>query len=129
MRKAFFICFEISTGTEGLSASYMAVRYGSAENDARLFMHKVQEEMKSSGYNPIDGEVHIDEFVVGGKETGKPGRSYLGKKKKVNCAVELTADGKLKRFYALKIEDFSSKSLKAIFEKHISKEAKVTTDE
>lgn len=129
LRKAFFICFEMSTSTKGLSASYMSVRYGVAENTARLFMHKVREAMKSSGNHPIEGEVHVDEFVVGGKETGKPGRSYLSKKKKVNCAVELTADGKVKRFYALKIEDFSSKSLKEIFEKHISKEANVTTDE
>jgi hypothetical protein len=66
----------------------MGVRYGVAENTARLFMHKVREAMKSSGNNPIDGEVHIDEFVVGGKETGKPGRSYLGKKKKVTVVKE-----------------------------------------
>lgn len=129
LRKAFFICFEMSTSTKSLSASYMSVRYGVSENTARLFMHKVREAMKSSGNNPIDGIVHIDEFVVGGKETGKQGRSYSAKKKKASCAVELTKDGKVKRFYALKITDFSSKSLKVIFEKHISKQAKVTTDE
>ena len=71
--------------------------------------------MKSSENNPIDGQVHIDEFVVGGKESGKQGRSYSSKKKKATCAVELTEDGKVKRFYAL--------------EKHISKKANVTTDE
>jgi len=129
LRKAFFICFEMSTSTKSLSASYMSVRYGVAENTARLFMHKVRQAMKSSGNNPIDGIVHIDEFVVGGKETGKQGRSYSTKKKKASCAVELTEDGKVKRFYALKIKDFSSKSLKVIFEKHISKQAEVTTDE
>lgn len=129
LRKAFFICFEMSTTTKGLSASYMAVRYGIAENTARLFMHKVRQAMKSSENNPIEGSVHIDEFVVGGKETGKQGRSYSAKKKKVCCAVELTDDGKVKRFYALKIDDFSSKSLKEMFEKHISTSADITTDE
>lgn len=129
LRKAFFMCFEMSTSTKGLSASYMSTRYGVAENTARLFMHKVRQAMQSSENNPIDGQVHIDEFVVGGKETGKPGRSYSAKKKKVSCAIELTEDGKVKRFYALKIDDFSSKSLKEIFEKHISNDAKVTTDE
>lgn len=44
------------------------------------------------------------------------------------CAVELTNDGKVKRFYALKIKDFSAKSLSGIFDKHISKKAKITTD-
>lgn len=129
IRKAFFICFEMSTTTKSLSASYMAVRYGVSENTARLFMHKVREGMKSSGASPMDGNVQVDEFVVGGKEAGKPGRSYDSKKKKVVCAVQLTDEGKVRRFYSLKIKDFSSDSLVGIFDKHISAEAKITTDE
>jgi transposase-like protein len=43
--------------------------------------------------------------------------------------VELAENEKVKRVYALRIEDFSSQSLKQIFEKHISKNAKVKTDE
>ena len=35
LRKAFFICFEMSTSTKGLYASYTGVRYGVAENTAR----------------------------------------------------------------------------------------------
>jgi transposase-like protein len=119
----------MSTSTKSLSASYLSVRYGVTENTARLFMHKVREAMKSSENHSLDGDVHVDEFVVGGQEQGKPGRSYDSKKKKVVCAVELTDKGKVKRFYALKIKDFSSKSLRTMFEKHIDKNAKVTTDE
>ena len=48
VRKAFFICFEMSTTTKNFSALQMAVRYGVRENTARLFMHKVREAMKSS---------------------------------------------------------------------------------
>lgn len=128
LRKAFFICFEMSTTTKSLSAMQMGVRYGVQESTARLFMHKVREAMKSSGNNPIDGIVHVDEFVVGGHEESKQGRSYDCKKKKSICAVELTLEGKVKRFYALKINDFSAKSLRKIFDNHISKEAKITTD-
>jgi len=128
IRKAFFICFEMSTTTKSLSASYMGVRYGVTEKTARLFMHKVREAMKSSENDPINGDVHIDEFVVGGKEKGKVGRSYHSKKKKIVCAVELTDNGKVKRMYALKIDNFSSKELEKIFEKHVESQAKVTTD-
>ena len=46
--------------------------------------------MKSSGNYPMTGIVHVDEFVVGGQEEGKPGKSYDNKKKKAVCAVELT---------------------------------------
>lgn len=129
LKKAFFICFEMSTTTKSLSASQMAVRYGMREDTARMFMHKVREAMKSSENNPMDGNVQVDEFVVGGKENEKPGRSYDSKKKKSVCAVQLTDDGKVKRFYALKIKDFSGKSLREIFDKHINKQAKVVTDE
>lgn len=129
LRKAFFMCFEMSTTTKSLSASQMSVRFGVRENTARLFMHKVREAMKSSENHPMEGIVHIDEFVVGGKEKDKPGRSYNSKKKKSICAVQLTEDGKVKRFYALKIKDFSATSLRTIFDKHVSKQADITTDE
>ena len=128
LRKAFFICFEMSTTTKSLSARYMAVRYGVTERTARLFMMKVRKAMESSGNYPMDGNAHVDEFVLGGKEEGKTGRSYNGKKKKAITAVELTEDNKVKRMYAMKIEDFSAQSLQYIFVNHISREATITTD-
>jgi len=128
VRKAFFICFEMATTTKSLSASYVAERFSVTEKTARLFMHKVRVAMKSSGKHPIKGKVHVDEFVIGGKEEGKVGRSYDSKKKKIVCAVELTDEGKVKRMYALRIDNYSSKELRKLFEKHISEEAEVTTD-
>ena len=91
-------------------------------------MLKVREAMDSSGNNPMDGDVHVDEFVLGGKEKGKTGRSYNSKKKKAITAIQLTEEGKVKRMYAMKIDDFSAKSIRYIFDNHISSEAKVTTD-
>lgn len=128
VRKAFFICFEMATTTKSLSASYMGVRYGVTEKTARLFMQKVREAMSSSGNNPMDGNVHVDEFVLGGREQGKIGRSYNGKKKKAITAVQLTEDGKVKRMYAMRIEDFSAQSLQYMFVNHISRDANITTD-
>jgi transposase-like protein len=128
VRKAFFISFEMSTTTKSLSASYMGVRFGITEKTARLFMHKVREAMKSSKKHPMNGNIHIDEFVVGGKEEGKIGRSYNSKKKKAVCAVELTDKGKVKRMYALKIDNFSTHELGKIFDNHIDKQGIITTD-
>ncbi len=84
--------------------------------------------MAPSGNHPMDGEVHVDEFVLGGKDEGKTGRSYDSKKKKAVTAVQLTEDGKVKRMYAMRIEDFSAKSLQYIFVNHINRDAKVITD-
>ncbi len=84
--------------------------------------------MKSSKKHPMKSVIHVDEFVVGGKEKRKVKRSYDSKKKKVVCAVELAETGKIKRMYALNINNFSSKELSEIFEKHIDKKVRITTD-
>lgn len=126
--KAFIICFEMATTTKGLSAKYFADRLGITPYTARMFGYKVREAMKSSKKAPMVGKVEVDEFVVGGKEEEKVGRSYDSKKKKAVTALELTPQGKVKRMYIQSINDFSSKELNSIFEEHISKNAKVTTD-
>ena len=51
------------------------------------------------------------------------------RKRKFFVQWNLLTQGKVKRFYALNIPDFSSKSLRTIFDKHISKTVQVTTDE
>lgn len=99
VRKAFYICFEMSTTTKNLSAGSMSERIGATEKTARLFMQKVRESIKSSGTNPINGNVHVNEFVVGGKEEGAVGRSYHSKKKRAVCTVERTEERKVKRMY------------------------------
>jgi ribosomal protein S27AE/transposase-like protein len=128
IQKAFCIVFEMSCTTKGLSTTQIAKRYGITQKTAWLFSQKVKLAMKSSMSFPMQGNVQVDEFVVGGKEIGKQGRSYDTKKSKVVCAVELTDQGKIKRGYAKIIDDYSAESIKPIFDSHISKEAKVKTD-
>ena len=65
----------MSTTTKNLSASYMGVRFVVTDKTADLFMHKVREAMKFSENDPMDGIVHIDEFIICRKEIGKVGRS------------------------------------------------------
>ncbi len=129
IRKAFMIVFEMTASTKSLSSSQMAKRYGITRMTAWLFMHKVREGMKSSQSAPMSGTVQVDEFVVGGRENLKQGRSRDTKKKKIVCAVELSETQKIKRVYAMRIDDYSSKSLQPIFDQHISREATVKTDE
>jgi hypothetical protein len=72
----------------------------------------------------MDGDVHVDEFVIGGREAGEKGRSYDSKKKRAVTPIQLTKDGKVKRMYAVKIDDFSARSLQYIFVNHMSRESK-----
>lgn len=128
IQKAFCIVFEMSCTTKGVSTTQLAKRYGITQKTAWLFTQKVKLSMKSSKQYPMNSNVQVDEFVIGGKETGKQGRSYDTKKAKVVCAIELTDKGKIKRGYAKVIDDYSAKSIQPIFDEHISKEAHITTD-
>ena len=66
LRKAFFICFEMSTSTKSLSASQTTVHFRVHERTARMYMQKVREAMKSRQDYPMAGIVNVDEHVEGG---------------------------------------------------------------
>lgn len=128
IRKAFGIVFEMSATTKSMSSTQMAKRYSISRPTAWLFMHKVRTAMKSSELNPIIGTVYVDEFVYGGRENLKQGRSNDSKKKKIVAAIEIDDKGGVKRAYFKRIDDYSSGELSKIFHSHISPQAKVKTD-
>jgi hypothetical protein len=125
--KAFEMIYEISTSKKGASSIWLAERFGVNQKTAWLFRQKVQSAMESSQNYPLNGEVHVDEFEIGGPQEGEQGRSKSEKKVRLVIAVE-NREGKAGRAYAKVIEDFSTKSLKSIFEEHIAKDAKIVTD-
>ena len=87
--KAFYIVFEMSTTSKGMSSVQISKRYGITQKTAWYFMQKVRKAMESSKQYLMEGEVNVDEFVVGGKEENKQGRSYDTIKLKAIIAVEL----------------------------------------
>ena len=87
---------------------------------------KIQQAMQSSQRYPLD-RVHVDEFLIGGPEENKRGRSK-GKKRLVVLALEIVPNG-MGRAYAQIIERASAKEFKKFFHKHISNDAHITTDE
>jgi len=80
---------------KALSASQVAKRYGISRQTAWAFMHKFRTAMGSSDKHPMERNVQVDEFVFGGKETLKQGRSKDSMKKKLVEVVELTETGKV----------------------------------
>ncbi len=127
--KAFHIIYDMTTTPNGISANHAAKKYEIKYDNIWLFMKKVRVSMESTANFPMTGKVYIDEFVIGGYEKGAVGRKNKSKKIKMIMAVETTDKNKIKRVYTMKIDDYSGEELRKIFEKHISKEAKVYTDE
>ncbi|MEC5165643.1 hypothetical protein RCH18_001374 [Flavobacterium sp. PL11] len=70
----------MSTTIKSLSTNYMVVCFVVTKKTTRLFMHKIREAMKCCGNHPMTETVHVNEFVIGGKEKGDVGRSYGSKK-------------------------------------------------
>ena len=81
MRKAFTIVFEMSATTNSLSTRQMAQRLKISRTTASSFIKKVRISMASSASQPMIGQVFVDEFVFGGKEDLKQGRSNDIKKR------------------------------------------------
>ena len=74
-------------------------------------MHKVRLAMKSSESYPCKDHVFVDEFVFGGSEDLKQGRSTDAKKKKIVIALELNEQRGVKRAYFKSIDNYSSREL------------------
>lgn len=129
IHKAFGIIFEMSATTKSISAAQMARRFEVSYPTAWMFMHKVREAMASSEKHPMKGDVLVDEFVYGGKEDLKQGRSTDSKKKKIVGGIELDEKGGVKRAYFKVIKNYGSGELRKLFDSHISRDARVVTDE
>lgn len=130
IKKAFHILFRLSTSKKGLSTIELGREYALQQKTCWLFKRKAQEAMKSSGNNLLEGVVQVDEFVIGGPEEEKQGRSN-GKKRKVIVAVEMIKVGekdKIGRAYAQIIDDYSEESIRPFIETHIQKGAIIETD-
>jgi transposase-like protein len=91
------------------------------------FKWKVQQAMKSSKKHQLKGEVHIDEFYIGGHEEGSPGRKH-GKKKLVVMAIEIINSKQMGRAYAQIIEAATSNELLSFMLDYVDKQANVKTD-
>lgn len=124
---AFHIAFKISTKKKGMSSLELSKEFELRQKTCWEFKWKIQQAMQSSKQYKLVGEVHVDEFFIGGPEEQKRGRSK-GKKKLVLLALEKVKDG-VGRAYAQIIEDASADTFKPFFNSYIDKGANVITDE
>jgi hypothetical protein len=124
---AFHIVFKISTKKKGMSTLELSREFELRQPTCWEFKWKVQQAMQSSKKHPIIGEVHVDEFFIGGPEEQKRGRSK-GEKRLVVIALEKVNEG-VGRAYAQIIEHASAAEFRPFFDNYIGKEARIVTDE
>ena len=123
---AFHIVLKISTKKKGMSSLELSNEFDLRQMTCWAFKQKLQQVMNSSLKSPLAGLVHVDEFVIGGPEEGKKGRSK-GLKKLIVLAVEIVEKG-VGRAYAEVIEHSSAEELGGFLMKYVSREAEVVSD-
>lgn len=124
--KAFYIVYYVSTSKKGISSTELSRKLELRQKTAWLFKKKVMKAMESSNNFMLEGNVEVDETVVGQQEEDVVGRKN-GKKKLVVVAIEKKGKG-VSRMYAKVISKASSKELGDFMKKKISKEANIKTD-
>jgi hypothetical protein len=82
--------------------------------------------MKSSLKSPLTPVIHVDEFVIGGPEKGKRGKSK-GLKKLIVLAIEIV-EGRVGRAYGEVIEHSSAVELAEFLIKYVLRETEVVSD-
>jgi hypothetical protein len=124
---AFHIIFKIVTKKKGMSTLELSREFDLRQKTCWSFKWKIQQAMQSSLQYPLTGEVHVDEFWIGGPEEEKRGRS-LGSKKMIVVALEVIGKS-VGRAYAEIIKNADAKELGDFMRKHIDGKAHVITDE
>jgi|694.fasta_scaffold119223_3 transposase-like protein len=127
IQKAFVSMYEIISSKKGIASTTLSEKVSVNIKTAWLIRRKVQESMKPSCKKKLQEYVEVDETSVGGYSAGMPGRTLEGKKHAI-VALGYDEQGNSTRAYAMPIEDFTNKSLRTIFDKHIDKDAFVMTD-
>lgn len=124
--KAFWIIYYMSTSKKGISSTELSRKLQLRQKTAWLFQRKVKEAMRSSGDFPLEGDVVVDELVVGQQEEGVRGRKNRNKDLVV-FAIE-KKDGGASRLYGKVIPNASAKELGKFMEATISIDANIETD-
>ncbi len=124
---AFQIAFKISTKSKGISSLELHNELGLRQKTCWNFKCKIQQAMGYSSFELLEGEVYVDNFIIG--ESPENQKEVSRKNQKlVILAVNKTKNG-INRAFAQVIERASADNFKPFFTKYISPVAHIITSE
>lgn len=129
LRVWFWAAYLVSTVTPGISAAQLQRQLGLSRYDtAWTMLHKLRRAMVNAERSKLAAEVEVDEFELGGRESGrKGGRSNQAKAIKCIIAVEVRGKGS-GRIRLETITDATADSLCGFVERTVEAGAIVHTD-
>jgi transposase-like protein len=128
LRVWFWAAYLVATHHPGVSAKQLQRQLGlSRYETAWLILQKLRRAMVAPEREPLQGEVEVDEFFVGGFEEGMKGGRQRGKKALCAVAIEVRGRGSGRPRLAV-VRDASAPSLGAFVQTTVAAGAIVHTD-
>lgn len=124
--KAFHMIFRLTAKKKGMSTVELEAEVGVQQKTAWLFTRKVKAAMKKDRDDKLNGQVDIDETLVGGYSAAI-GRS-TETKSALLIAAEILPDGRTGNLQMQPIENFKADTLKYAIKDCVSNEAVIQTD-
>lgn len=125
--KAFYIVYFVATNKKGITSTELSRKLNLRQKTCWSFKRKVMKATKSSENHKIESDAEVDETVFGGEEEGVRGRKNTNKKLAV-VGIEKKKKG-VSRLYVRVIPKASAEHLGDFMKTHISKDARVKTDQ
>jgi predicted nucleic-acid-binding Zn-ribbon protein len=125
--KAFHMIFRLTARKKGMSTVELGAEVGVEQKTAWLLKRKLQAVMNDRNKDKLDGDVEIDEMLIGGYTEGKAGRN-LDKKTAVMIGIEKLNDGRTGNINFELLENFEALTMKYAMLQITEPTARIKTD-
>lgn len=126
--KAFHMTFRLAAKKKGMSTTELGSEVGVQQKTAWLFKRKIQVVMKPVKINKLQGDVDVDETLLGFHTGRKNGGRSLKNREAVFIAAEILADGRIGNLAMEHIEDFKADTLKYVLKDLVDQDASIRSD-
>jgi hypothetical protein len=127
--KAFHMIFRLTAKKKGMSTTELGAEVGVEQKTAWLFKRKIQVAMKQDNNDKLNGNVDVDETVLGFHTGREHGGRNLQKRKALMIAVEVLPDGRTGNIRMQDIENFKADTLKYALKDMVQSTASIRADD
>ena len=127
--KAFHMIFRLTAKKKGMSTTELGAEVGVQQKTAWLFKRKVQVAMRQDNNDKLQGNVDVDETMLGFHTDRKRGGRNLEKRAALLVAAEILPDSRTGNLRMQQIENFKADTLKFAIKDMISQYAAIRADD
>jgi hypothetical protein len=126
--KEFAIIFWLTAKKKGMSTVELGNEVNVQQKTAWLFKRKMQSVMKEHGKDKLQGNVDVDEMLIGGYSKGNKGRS-LESKSAILISVEKLPEGQTGNINFAQLENFEALAIKYAIKDSVANDAHIRSEQ